>query len=227
MIPHMKMTAPIFLAALLWWAFISTACTARYLIANEPFVPAAVPAEFQPLPLKVAVVRTEQMQRIPVDFGEKEELDRVLAEAAMRGLLAAAGLVFQEAVLLDAPPAAGVYDMVFTPTNPYLELGKNEYRELLVTITFDVIVQEAGDTKERRMLLEGQGRTGKRPVVPVKLKSFPDGPKMRVGVTGALLYDTSPLEQALNNALFRLSLNFAKELHRRGMRLLESRQTPA
>jgi len=223
MIRLMKKPPLILLAVALFGALAAIACTARYRIAAEPFVPADVPAGFRPLPLKVAIVRTEQMQRIPTDFGEKEGVDRQLAEAALHGLVTAAGLVAEEAALLEAPPAAGDFDLVFIPTNPYLEIGKNEYRELLITITFDVIVQETGDNKERRMLLEGEGQAGKRPALPVKFRSYPDGPKMRIGVTGALLYDLTHLEQALNNALFRLSLNFAKELHRRGERLLENR----
>jgi len=193
-------------------------CARGVRVASVPFVHSEVPADLPRLPLRVALVRTPAMATIPTSVGEKDDLGGAMARSAMRGLYDAARLVVTDVQLFDGEPV-GDFDLVCTPTNPFFELRQNHDDRFIVNLTMEVIVRETRTGRERGLLLAAQGRPGRRPAVPIEVRSLDGRVRRRAGVTGALV-DATYFEQAVNNALFHLSLDFQEKLSTRAAALL-------
>jgi len=207
---------------LLWFcaALLVAGCASPWAIARHPFIVSEAPPDFPRLPVHVALVRTAAMRAFPTQIGGKDPIGERLAAAAMEGMLAAARLLVAQADLYDAAAPAG-YDLVCTPTNPFLEI-RNDRDGLVVTLSLEVVVRDSAEAPVRGMLLTGEGRPGRRPTAPIDARPSDGGPAKTAGVMGAPIY-ASPLEEALNNALFYLSLDFAEKLRKRAQKTVEQR----
>jgi hypothetical protein len=210
-----------FLFLLLASALVAAGCSSPLRIAGRPFIVSDVPPDFPRLPLRIAVVRTGAMQAFPTRLAEKELLGQKLAESALQGMVEAARLIAVQADLLDAPPAAG-YDLILTPANPYFDL-QSDSEGLHVTLSLDVAVRDPARQKERGLLLSGEGRPGRRRTAPVELQPRDGGPAKIAGVMSAPIH-ASPIEEALNNALFYLALDCAEKLYKRGQQIIQDRR---
>jgi hypothetical protein len=188
----------------------SAGCARSFRIAGAPFVHSEVPADFPKAPLTVALVDSRAMRRIPTTVGKKFDLDKLLAAGAMQGLYDAARLVAQHVVRV-APGEASEADLICTPSNPTFELRRHPEDRFIVLLTMEVTVRDAATGKERGLLLSSEGRPGRRPAVPIEATLPDNGRRVGGGVTGALI-SGSPFEQAVNNALFWLALDFSEKL---------------
>jgi len=194
------------------------ACAPTFTVAEHPFVLAEAPSGLPRLPLRVVLLRTPAMQRIPTEYGRDEHFGERLANAAMQGLRDAAALVVTDVAIADQIPAGNI-DLLCLPTNPYFEATWDEHQKLHVTITLEITVIEPRTGAQRGLLLQGEGAPGRRPAVPIQLSSNDSGEAWNVGVTGARVHG-SRFDEAVNNALFYLSLDFAQKLQKRGAQYL-------
>ncbi|MDP8225668.1 MAG: hypothetical protein P9L99_20075 [Candidatus Lernaella stagnicola] len=197
------------------------ACTRSYEIARRPFVHAEIPEDFPKLPLRVALVKTSALDRVPAGVGEKYGLDKQLGLAIANGLFDAARLAVEQVEWVEEPTGKE-FDLICVPQNPYFEFRKHRENRFLVQFTMEVIVREVDTGRERGLLLQSEGVPGRRPAVPVAYRSLATGAQQKAGVTGALTHGTR-FEQAINNALFYLSLDFAEKLRKRGESILRAR----
>ena len=213
---HWKWIKPLLLCGVVLLAALG--CMRGYQVATHPFVHAQIPDDFPKLPLRVALIKTPAMEKISVNVGEEHRLGEALGRAAFQGLFDAARLSVRHVEILDQPPAAG-FDLICTPTNPYFQWRKNADRRAIVQITMEVMVREVATGKEWGLLLEAEGRPGRRPAVPIEYESLLTGEEKQGGVTGAIIRG-SRFEEAINNALFYLALDFADKLRKRGEKIL-------
>ena len=193
-------------------------CAKVFVIAEHPFIIAEVPENLPKQPLRVALVQTEAMAEIPTSFGGRDDFDRRLARSVMQGLADAGSLVVEQFDRVDEIPTTG-YDLVCLPSNPYFESRRDRRYKYIITMTLEVTVLELSTGNKRGMLLEASGIAEKRPAVPIRISTPDREQTFTAGVTGALVYG-GYFEQALNNALFYLSLSFAEKLQKRGARYM-------
>lgn len=196
-------------------------CANVFVIADHPFVIAEQPSDMPQFPLRVAIVRTAAMSKFETPFPEKELVGERLARATLDGLAVGASLVFAEVRVVDQEPTTG-FDLVCLPTNPYFEMREGREVRVTVELTLEVIVKEPATGVERGLLLAGQGAPGRRPAVPIRINDPETGGEMTAGVTGALVHGGA-LSEAMNNALFYLSLDFAVKMQKRGRQVYRRR----
>lgn len=189
-------------------------CARRYFVADHPFVLAEVPANLPRIPVSVALVKSDAMERFDLDISSDDEFGSRVAAAAMQGLYDAASLIVSEVRLVDSA-AVEPADITCIPTNPYISIRRDRQRRVAVSITLEVTVIEKGTGTQRGLLLSAEGSAGKRPAVPIRVCPPGCDQEWQIGVTGALLYYGTYFEQAVNNALFFLSLDFAEKLQKR------------
>lgn len=217
------MQRAIFILLALSWALLAAGGCAEHLtVAPHPFVLSEVPDDFPKLPLRVAVVRTDAMKKFPNPLDPDLKLGEKMATAAFNGIVEAARLVATEVVAFDGQPV-GQFDLVCLPTNPYMDVRTNRSGRPTVYLTMEVLLRTA-DNRERGLLLEADGHPGRRRAVPIRLEPSDGGPSREAGVMGAIIYG-SHFEEAVNNALFYLALDFAEKLRKRGEQIL--REKPA
>jgi hypothetical protein len=196
------------------FALVAFDCASTVLmVAPQPFVVADAPADLRRLPLRVAIVRTPALNALPAELEDDDAFGKKLTAALLRGMQAAASLTVQTVDITDDPPA-GAYDLVVFPTNPYFEIEPDRERHWVVTMTLEVIVRDAATGQERALLIEATGPSGKRPVVTLQMPGTNGAPARTVGVMGAPI-QAGRFTQAINNALFYLSLDFAEKFHKR------------
>lgn len=196
-------------------------CARGYHVAPVPFVHSEIPGDLPRLPLRVALVRTAAMDTVATGVGEQQDLGGAIARAAVRGLYEAARLVATDVQQFDGA-AVGEFDLICTPTNPFFEMRRHREDRFIVNLTLEVTVLEVATGRERGLLLSAEGRPGRRPAVPIKVRSLDGRMTRRAGVTGAVV-DATHFEQAVNNALFYLALDFYDKLHARGEALVRAR----
>jgi len=192
--------------------FPFSGCGHYYVVAPHPFVLAEIPPDLPRQPVRVALVRTPAMQKFPTGIGAKERFSERAADAAFQGLADAASLIAAHVETLDHTPTAG-FDLVCIPINPYFHVRQEHGHHYLVTLTLEVTVIETASGNKRGLLLEAEGATGKRPVVSLETIGAATEQKP-AGVTGALI-DGGNFDEAVNNALFYLALDFAEKLKKR------------
>ncbi len=194
------------------------ACGRMFFIADHPFVLAEEPPGMPRLPLRVAILRTPAMRKIPTKIGQDELYGERLAIALMQGLRDAGSLVVKEIWVAETMPQTDV-DLICLPTNPYFDAQWDERKHLRVTMTLEVTVIESRTGAQRGLLLQAEGTPGRRPALPVHISDPDTSETWNAGVTGAWV-QSSRFDQAVNNALFYLSLDFAEKLQKRGAQYL-------
>jgi len=216
---HFRMIILVFAA--LGFASI-TGCAKSYVIADQPFLVAEAPADLPKMPLRVAIVRTPAMKRVAVGFDEDGEYGSRLAAAMLNGMQTAATLSIRQVDLVEQTPTGG-YDIICLPANPYFDVRRSRRNMVEVTLTLEVTIVETATGKQKGMLLEAEGVPGKRPAIPIQIQTRRGVERTQAGVTGALIY-SSRLDQAVNNALFYLSLDFGEKLQKRALEMLRRKQ---
>ncbi len=210
----LRLSVNIFLLVTLGLWLSTAGCAKVFFVADEPFLIAEQPPEMPHFPLRVAIVRTAAMGAFSTPFPQKERVGERLAEATIAGLAAGASLVFAEVHILAEEPASG-FDLVCLPTNPYFEMREGREPRVNIELSLEVVVKEPATGHERSLLLSGSGGPGRRPAVPIRISDPDTGLGVTAGVTGALVHGGA-ISQAMNNALFYLSLDFAMKMQHRG-----------
>ncbi len=211
----------LFLLVALGVCSLTAGCAKVFFVADEPFLIAEQPPDMPQFPLRVAIVRTDAMGAFVTPFPEKERVGERLAKATIAGLAASASLVFDEVRIVDEEPTAG-FDLVCLPTNPYFEMREGREPRVSIELSLEVVVKEPATGNRRSLLLSGIGGPGRRPAVPIRVSDPDTGLGMTAGVTGALV-PGGPVSQAMNNALFYLSLDFAMKMQHRGRQVYRRR----
>jgi hypothetical protein len=214
----MRTLVCVILTATFCAAALLTGCGPLFVVAEHPFVVAEAPADLPRLPLRVVLLRTPAMQRFPVKIGRDEHFGERLAWSTMQGLRDAASLVAAGATISEDMPMSDV-DLICLPSNPYFDAQWDERRRLTVTITLEVTVIEPRTNTQRGLLLQAEGRPGRRPDMPLRISSPGSMQTWTVGVTGAWI-NGGGFDEAVNNALFHLCLDFAEKLQKRGVQYL-------
>ncbi|MCZ7583871.1 MAG: hypothetical protein M5R36_11330 [Deltaproteobacteria bacterium] len=174
----------------------AAACARPVQVAPPYKLVEAHPPE-PPLDVAVAIVRPASLVEPGRDFDN--ELAARLDSALLQGFVDATRSIAARAVLVDRAPASG-FDYVVLPSNFYYSRGGG----MLVSMSMDVHVRRTADGREFALLIEGESGPGPRPVV-----AWENGGRT-LHLTGAYLHNEA-YGQALNNALFHLTWDYAKK----------------
>ena len=148
--------------------------------------------------------------------GDRSEFISDLVVALENGMLEACRLIDPMANFAT-PENAGNFDMFLQPDNPYFEVEKTTYG-FSVLLSMEVRLAQKGQDRERGILIDAKGNPiGHRPHAMLTLFGN------KFGMIGIRI-PGSPLERAINDALFNFSMKFAQKLEKRVERYLESNQ---
>ena len=188
-------------------------CASPVHVARFPLQISEPPAQTAVQPVSIALV---QLKR-PLSVGQRfdEKFLRDFANGLENGLLQACRLVDPGARLVVAEQA-GQADLLLIPTNPYLDVGRGTYN-IEVTLSMERRLIQKGQAQERGILVEAFGQPGAaRPNRQIQVLSS------TYGLIGARV-PGSPLERAINHALFEFSITFAQKLAKHADRYAQVR----